>query len=207
MEPKEMVARGYDTIAERYSQWSSEGPAGVRQQSVAFLVEQLPGGAAVLELGCGSGKPTAQMLASSFQVTGVDLSARQIELARQNVPNATFLQADMTALAFPPASFDAVAAFYSIIHVPRDEQPGLFRSIAGWLKPGGLFIATLGTADVAEDVILDWMGAPMYWSHFDSPTNQRLVEEAGLRIVTAREQTSPVDNVPFLWMVAQKPEA
>jgi SAM-dependent methyltransferase len=145
------------------------------------------------------------MLAQHFAVTGVDLSARQTELARQNVPNATFLQADMTALTLPPASFDAVVAIYSIIHVPRDEQPKLFSDICGWLKPGGLFVAVLGTADVAEDVIPDWMGAPMYWSHFDSATNQHLVEGAGLRIVQAREETSPVDNAPFLWMVAQKP--
>ena len=185
MEPKEMVARGYDTIAERYYQWACQGQTGVRQQSVSFLVEHLPGGAAILELGSGSGKPTAQMLAQHFEVTGVDLSARHIELARQNVPNATFLQADMTALTFPPASFDAVVAFYSIIHVPRDEQPKLFYDICRWLKPGGLFVAVLGTEDVPEQILPDFLGAPMYWSHFDSPTNQRLVEEAGLRIVSS----------------------
>lgn len=97
-------------------------------------------------------------------------------------------------------------AFYSIIHVPRDEQPGLLRGIAGWLKPGGLFVAVMGAADVAEDMQSDWLGAPMYWSHFDSATNQRLVQEAGLRIVRAREETTLEDGVPvtFLWMIAQK---
>ena len=115
----------------------------------------------------------------------------------------------MTALSFPPASFDAVVAFYSIIHVPREEQPGLFRDIAGCLKSGGLFLAALGAADVVEDVQPDWMGAPMYWSHFDGPTNQRLVQEAGLHIVRATEETAPEDGVPitFLWVVARKPGA
>ncbi len=208
MDPKQMVAQGYDQIAEKHHWWAGHTRAEERQQYTTFIVEQVPGGASVLELGCGVGLPTTHTLAQHFQVTGVDISARHIMLARQNVPNATFLHADMTALAFPPASFDAVVAFYSLIHVPRDEQPGLLRDIAGWLKPGGLLVATMGASDVAEDIQPDWIGAPMYWSHFDSPTNQRLVQEAGLQIVRATEETAPEDGVPitFLWVVAQKPQ-
>jgi SAM-dependent methyltransferase len=52
----------------------------------------------------------------------------------------------MITLSFPVASFDAVAAFYSLIHVPRDEQAGLLRAIAVWLQPGGLLIAGMGRA-------------------------------------------------------------
>jgi ubiquinone/menaquinone biosynthesis C-methylase UbiE len=51
-------------------------------------------------------------------MTGVDISAAQLALARQHVPNATLIQADMMALAFPPASFDAIVALYSLIHLP-----------------------------------------------------------------------------------------
>ncbi len=209
MEPKEMVARGYDAIAERHQWWASHTRAEERERYTAFIISQLPAGASLLELGCGVGLPTTQKLAQHGQVTGVDLSERHIALAQQNVPEATFLQADMTALTFPPASFDAVVAFYSIIHVPRDEQPGLFRDIRGWLKPGGLFVAALGTADVAEDIQPDFLGAPMYWSHFDSPTNKRLIQEAGLQVVKAIEETALEDGSPitFLWVVAQKPGA
>jgi SAM-dependent methyltransferase len=207
MGPKQIVAQGYDQIAERYYQEASRAYSEERQQCLSFLAEHLPAEAKVLELGCGVGLPIARILAQRFQVTGIDISARHIALAQQHVPEATFLQADMTALSFPPASFDAVVAFYSIIHVPRDEQPGLFRDIAGWLKPGGLFVAVLGAADVAEDIQPDWLGAPMYWSHFDSPTNQRLVQEAGLHIVKAIEETTLEDGNPitFVWVVAQKP--
>ena len=47
----------------------------------------------------------------------------------------------------------------------------------------------------------------MFWSHFDSETNLRLVEEAGLNILSAMERTADEDGVPvtFLWIVAQKP--
>ncbi|KAJ7866761.1 hypothetical protein B0H14DRAFT_3592237 [Mycena olivaceomarginata] len=44
----------------------------------------------------------------------------------------------MLALAFAPESFHAVLGFYSIFHLPKEEQAALmFEKIRGWLKPGG----------------------------------------------------------------------
>jgi hypothetical protein len=53
----------------------------------------------------------------------------------------------------------------------------------------------------------DWLGAPMYWSHFDSATNRRLVTAAGLDLVEARDETEDEDGTPvtFLGVVARKP--
>jgi hypothetical protein len=47
----------------------------------------------------------------------------------------------------------------------------------------------------------------MYWSHFDAPTNRRLVEAAGLEIVSGREEIEDEDGAPvtFYWVVARKP--
>lgn len=206
MDPKQIVAQGYDHIAEYHSQWASRTRAEERQRYTALLLERLPSAATVLELGCGVGLPTTLALAQRFQVTGIDISARHVTLAQRNVPNATFVQADMTRLAFSPVSFDAVAAFYSIIHVPREEQPDLLRAIATWLKPGGLFVATMGASANEGEYSPDWLGAPMYWSHFDSQTNQRLIRESDLQILSAKEETAEEDGVPvtFLWVVAQK---
>jgi ubiquinone/menaquinone biosynthesis C-methylase UbiE len=135
MDPKQIVAQGYDHIAEYYSQWVTRTRTDERQRYTELLLERLPSAATVLELGCGVGLPTTLALAQRFQVTGIDLSARHVALARQNVPDATFVQADMARLTFSPASFDAVVAFFSIIHVPREEQPELLCNIATWLKP------------------------------------------------------------------------
>jgi 2-polyprenyl-3-methyl-5-hydroxy-6-metoxy-1,4-benzoquinol methylase len=152
--------------------------------------------------------PAAYMLAQRFQVTGVDLSARQIELARQYVPEAHFLQADMTTLDLPPESYDGVLSLYAVFHVPREQQPQLFRDIAGWLRPGGLLIATMSTGASASSVEENFMGAPMYWSTYDAETNVRMVQEAGLEIVRAEIETVVEfgETVRFLWIVARKPE-
>ena len=121
----------------RYLEWSALRPSEARLAYLRRACDLIPPGARVLELGCGAGIPMTAALADGRDVTGVDISATQIGLARANVPGATFLQADMTAVAFPPASFDAVVAFYSLTHVPRDDVPPLLGRIrelaaAGW---------------------------------------------------------------------------
>jgi len=203
---RRVVEQGYDQIAERHKTWA----AGIRQDErlryTHTLLDRLPGGARVLELGCGQGTPTTQLLAERCSVTGVDISARQLDLARRAVPAARFIHADMVSLSFPPASFDGVAAFFSLIHVPRDEHAAMLRRIAVWLRPGGLLVATMGVRDTPGEIGDDWLGAPMYFSHWDAATNRRLVAETGLRILSATEETADEDGAPvtFLWVVAEK---
>jgi SAM-dependent methyltransferase len=207
LNPKQVIEEGYDCIAERYLEWTQTARSEERARYTSVLLDELPLGAKVLDLGCGAGVPTTRELAQRFNVTGVDISARQIALAQQNVPEAHFIQADITQLDFPPASFDAVVAFYSIIHVPRQEQSKLLQAIASWLRPGGLLVTSMGIHSIKADYAEDFLGAPMYWSSFDSETNRRLVNEAGLHIVSAREETAEEFDQPvtFLWIIARKP--
>jgi SAM-dependent methyltransferase len=209
LDPKDLVSKGYDRNAETYLSWAIKTRTEERSLYASLLMEKLAAGSRLLELGCGAGLPTTKVLSEHFEVTGVDLSARHIEMARVNVPAATFLQADMTRLDFSPESFDAVAAFYSIIHVPRDEQPELLRNISSWLRSGGLFASAMGTKSTEGKVEKDWLGAPMYWSNFDSAMNKRMVEEVGLRILRARFETAEEFGAPvtFQWIVAEKPGA
>lgn len=204
VDPKKLVASGYDAAAERYVGWSAGDRA--RERYTDLVQRALPEGACVLDLGCGAGVPTARRLAECFVVTGVDVSRRQVELARRNVPSATFVHADMADLSFPAGSFDAVVAFYSIVHLPREEHAGLLRLVADWLKPGGLFVASMGSSASEGGVQEDWLGVPMYFSHHDARTNRRLVEEAGLCVIRADEVAQDEDGkrVTFLWMVARK---
>src|SRR5262249_57568270 len=123
------------------------GRGGGRLQAVELADELIPRDADVLELGCGAGIPMTARIAVGRRLTGVDISPEKIRRARRNVPDATFEVADMVALERPAASLDAVVAFYSLTHVPRDEQPTLFARIRNWLRPGGVFIASLGVED------------------------------------------------------------
>jgi SAM-dependent methyltransferase len=207
IDPRRIVADGYDAVADRYFAWSDARPSAVRLAWLARAVERIPTGTSVLDLGCGAGVPMTGALADGRVVTGIDISARQIALARANVPDATFIHADMTALDLPPASLDAVVAFYSLTHVPRADLPALLDSIHGWLRPGGVFIATMGAQDAPDDIEDDWLGAPMFFSHHGAKKNRALVRRAGFEIEEAVVESEPEDrhDALFLWVMAHKP--
>ncbi len=207
VDPREIVAGGYDTIAERYFAWSDARPSAVRLRWLAKALERIPLGADVLDLGCGAGVPITRALAAGRQVTGVDISARQIELARAAVPEATFVQADMTALDIAPASLDAVVAFYSLTHVPRADLPELLAAVRRWLRPGGILIASMGAQDSPDAVEPDWLGVPMFFSHHGAKKNRALVRRVGFELEEAVVEVEPEDrhDALFLWIVARRP--
>lgn len=200
--PKELVARGYDAVADTYlGRFSS---SAVRDAWLAEFVALLPDKAHVLDLGCGAGVPVAERLVElGHGVTGVDGSARQIRLARAHVPGATFLHADMTDIELPVVSFDGVAAFYSITHVPAAEQGPLLACIGSWLKPGGIFVGSFGTGE-AHDWTGEWLGAEMFFSHNSEATNVALVRRAGFGLLRVKAMQQDNENARFLWILAQK---
>lgn len=204
---RQIVADGYDQVADRYYAWSDARPSAVRLDWLARALERIPTGTDVLDLGCGAGVPMTRALADGRRVTGVDISARQIELARAKVPDATFIHADMTALDLPAASLDAVTAFYALTHVPRTDLPALLASIHRWLRPGGVFVATMGAQDAPDEVEADWLGAPMFFSHHGAKKNRSLVRSAGFDLEMAVVESEPADrhDALFLWVVASKP--
>ncbi|MEU5848639.1 class I SAM-dependent methyltransferase [Saccharopolyspora shandongensis] len=203
-DPRRVVEKGYDRIAHHYAEWIEEIHDDPRLRFLTELTDRLPSAASAVDLGCGSGKPCTAILAEHHDVLGVDVSATQLELARQNVPRARFMREDATRLRLDPGSVDAVTAFYSITHLPRDEHAALFARIARWLRPGGHFLATLGCGET-DGTVDDWLGVPMFFSSFDAQRNRELLEEAGFallidEIVTMREPEGPVT---FQWVLAR----
>jgi SAM-dependent methyltransferase len=207
-DPKDIVARGYDAIALRYAEWAASfhGPT---MRWVRDLLDLLPPGSDVVELGCGRGVPATRELAKEHTVIGVDVSGAQVALARHHVPEATFVHADATELELPPESYDAVVSLYMFGHIPRDEQGPLLERIAGWLRPAGYLLTTLGVGDSPGVIEEDWLGAPMYFASFDADTSRELVRRTGLEI--ERDEVVPQDEpghgiVSFMWVLARKPE-
>ena len=200
-----VVERGYDAIADSFLEWRDRIVDDPRREWTDALTSQLADEARVLELGCGAGVPDALRLAERFRVTGVDISEEQVARARENVPGADFIRADFTTLELEPGQFDAVAAFYSFNHVPRDLLAGLLDSIHSWLVPGGLLLAAFGTSDT-ESWTGEWLGTTMFFSSFPPDTTRRLLSDAGFdllrdELVPMRE---PEGEVAFHWVLARR---
>jgi len=204
-DPKRIVAAGYDSIAETYRDWA-EADAWPRLELLALLEAELPDGSDVLELGCGAGIPVTRQLAERHHVTAVDLSARQIELARSNAPGATFVHGDALTVELPAASFDAAVSLYMTGHVPRDEHLELVRRVARWLRPGGLLLMTL-TQGASDGVVeADWLGAPMFFAGEEPETSLARVRASGFDVLRAElvPQVEFGQEVRFLWLLARR---
>jgi SAM-dependent methyltransferase len=204
-DPKEIVARGYDVIALRYAEWAGR----VASPALEWLREldaRLPDGADVLELGCGRGVPGTRQLARRHRVTGVDISAVQIELARHHVPEASFVHTDALELEVAPGSFDAVVALYFFGHVPVDEQRELIGRSSLWLRDGGLLLATFGAGEPGEEVDADWLGAPMYFASLGGASYLPLLRDLGFELLREEvvvQQEPGHGDVAFHWVLAR----
>ena len=110
----------------------------------AFLALLAPD-AAILELGCGAGGDTAEMLARGFDVSPTDGSPEMAEVASQRLgrPVGTLLFHDIDAVE----TYDGVWANACLLHVPRNELAHVLALIWRALKPGGAFYASFKTGD------------------------------------------------------------
>jgi SAM-dependent methyltransferase len=199
---KRVVRNGYEAAAESYL---ADRPRTAGDVAVLeHLASRLPAGGAVLDLGCGAGVPVTQLLGQAgYDVVGLDLSLTQLRLARENV-SAPLAQGDMSALPFRAGLFDGVVAYYSIIHVPREEHATIAHEIRRVLAAGGHGLLVLGTHDLPADHDEDsWFGVPMYWSHYDAETNLRLLSDAGLSVQWSDVVTDPMGHGRHLFVLVQ----
>jgi ubiquinone/menaquinone biosynthesis C-methylase UbiE len=200
---KQLVESGYDRIAERYLAWAGEIDDPGRARMLELLLERLPRSGDVLDLGCGAGVPSTVRLAERHRVTGVDISQEQLRLARERLPQAELIHADLASVEFPDAGFDGVTCFYALGHLPREQLGAVFRSVRGWLRPGGWFLTSLAVGDHA-DASGEWLGVEMHFSGYGPDRNRELLREAGLRIDVDEllPLHEPEGTVTFQWVIA-----
>ncbi|WP_210594218.1 class I SAM-dependent methyltransferase [Streptomyces sp. GESEQ-35] len=193
-------AEAFDAIGDRYDEAfpHKEGQVSAGE----WLIASLPAGSRVLDLGCGTGMPTARQLTDAgFKVLGVDLSGEMVRLARAYVPAATFRQLDLADLR--PGGpgrlgrFDAVAAFFSLLMLPRAEIPLALLTIRHLLSPGGLFVLSMVEADV-DDFSIPFLGNTIRVSGYLREELRRVVEAGGFEIVKEDSYTyaPAVTDVP-----------
>jgi ubiquinone/menaquinone biosynthesis C-methylase UbiE len=182
-----------------------------QREELEWLLEELPKGARVLDLGSGTGRPTAELLtAAGHEVTGYDVSPRMVEIARAQVPAARFEVADLRTLTQPDASWDAVIAFYPLLQMARPEIDAALATIAGWLKPGGFFLMATVPVDIA-DVEVPFLGQTAAGvSSYSQDVFRHRLTDLGLDVVRERMvefQPNHMEADPELdlFLAARKP--
>ncbi len=120
---------GYDRLAwfyERY--WAREyhGPAFSIFDRLAL--REIPGGACVLDLCCGTGHLTRMLVERGFRVAGIDSSKGMLAEARRKMPDAEFIETDAREFRLPPVFHAALCGFEGISHIL--EERGLDAVVA-----------------------------------------------------------------------------
>ena len=202
--PKQVVERGYDQVAHEYARLEGE-TEWPRMRWLKKVLDRLPPGSSVLDLGCGSGIPADIEISKEHRVTGVDISQTQIGLARQNLPTGNFLHGDAAAVEFAASSFDAVVSFYTLEHIPREEHETLLRRIHHWLRPSGLLLFSMEAGDYAG-FFGQWLGVPMFMSCFDPETMRQLINRVGFELLETaiEDQVEQSHAIPYHWVFARK---
>lgn len=176
------VAESYDRIAEAWhrSRCDWEQHPFRERGFLDRLVQPLAPGAAILDVGCGCGVPSARYLAElGFRVTGLDASPRLLEIARRAVPGARFLQGDMRTEKVPGV-FDAVVAWDSVFHLPCADHAGVFERFRGWLRPRGRLLLSLGGS--AGEFTSQMQGSTFYYCGHAPEVTVQLLTGVGFEI-------------------------
>jgi len=91
-------------------------------------------------MGCGPGHVARYLRQKGVEVCGVDLSGAMVERARRLSPHIEFRQGDMRRLDAPDGTWAGIAAFYSIIHIPRADMARTLGELLRVLRPGGVLL-------------------------------------------------------------------
>jgi ubiquinone/menaquinone biosynthesis C-methylase UbiE len=177
---REVQARAFDRIGRRYDEAfpHKEG----QEEAGKWLLARLSPGARVLDLGCGTGLPSARQFSEAgMEVTGIDISPVMLRLARENVPAARFVEMDLTDLDGALGEFDAAIAYFSLLMLPRSEIEASLRRIRDVLVPGGLLSLSMVEIDM-DDVWFQFLGAPVRVTGYLRDDLRAVIEHTGFEI-------------------------
>lgn len=170
----------FDQLAEQYQGEHSHNP--FQAALIERIAALLPAGTSVLDLGCGTGVPTAQILTGSdHRVVGVDVSQGMLRLAREQVPAAEFVHADFTRLADDFGQFEAVTAFFSLLMLSKADIERTLDKARGWLKPGGYLALGMVNFD-GDSLPFDFMGVPVTVSGYLQDDLSAVLEAHGFTV-------------------------
>jgi SAM-dependent methyltransferase len=171
----ESTGKSYDAIAHWWRDQERSSTSGLEylRRAIARCGRKRH----ALDVGCGSaGRIMHELLDAGFHVTGVDVSAAMLALAREAHPEATFVRADMCAWN-PPDEYDLIVAWDSTFHVPYASQAHVTRKLCRALAPAGVLLMTAGGRDGEVQGVM--AGQSFYYSSLDADAYRRIVDEEG----------------------------
>jgi SAM-dependent methyltransferase len=201
----------YDRVAAEYVRHIYHELAGkpFDREILGRFAERLRGRGIVCDMGCGPGHIARYLADRGLDMIGVDLSPGMLEQAVALNPDIPFLVGNMLALDVADEAWAGIAAFYSIIHIPREEVVSALSEMRRVLMPDGLLLLSFHMGEETlhetelwgQEIVLD------YW--FFTPTEMvNYLEQAGYRVIEVHERDPYAPEVEYqsrrAYILAQK---
>lgn len=174
-----------DLYDRRSADWVADRGRDLTKADRAWLdrfTARLSPGDAVLDLGCGSGRPmAAALLERGFRVTGVDSSTRLIAHATADLPQGRFVQGDMRRLDLG-RTYSGILAWHSLFHLsPVDQRVALARLLAH-AAPRATILFSSGPRE--DFVVGAWRGEPLYHASLGPEEYRSILTSQGFQVET-----------------------
>jgi cyclopropane fatty-acyl-phospholipid synthase-like methyltransferase len=163
------------------------------------LLEFLPPGSTILDIGCGSGRDMLWLKGRGFKVIGLERSAGLAGLAREHI-GMEIIEADFETYDLSAFEPDAIISVGSLVHIPHERMPGLLTRITSPLKMGGKVLLTLKEGEGSRT---DDFGRIFYfWRDEDL---QPIFADIGFGVLDFKRQTSAIrEHDAWLGYVLEK---
>jgi len=205
------LQRTYDDVAEEYVRriYDELKDKPLDRQLLDRFAAAVGEKGIICDMGCGPGQVAKYLSERGATVIGVDLSQQMIEQARRLNPEIEFRQSNMLALDAEDEAWAGITAFYSIIHIPRDEVVSALLEFNRVLRPAGLLLLAF---HIGEEVVhLDeWWERPVSveFVFFQQDEMTAYLREAGFEVEEVIERP-PYENVEHpsrrAYIFARKP--
>ena len=151
------------------------------EREVAFLTDRIAPTARVLDLACGTGRIATELARRGYDVAGLDISHRVLDVARREAPELDLRQGDMRELPWPDASFGAVINIWTAFGYfeTQAEDERVLAEVVRVLEPGGRFVL-----DTVNQTALVRGFRPKSWS--EEADGVLMLEEREYSVFTGR---------------------
>jgi SAM-dependent methyltransferase len=207
------LQKSYDRVAIDYARHiyhELEGKPLDREILNRFAA--LPRGQGIVcDMGCGPGHIARFLAGQGVDMIGVDISPGMLTQARILNPDIPFHHGDMLALDEKDGTWAGIVAFYSIIHIPREQVLTALGEFWRVLMPGGWLLLAfhLGDQEIHETELWEHEISLDYW-FFESEEMTGYLEQAGFRVAEVIEREPYAPEVEYqsrrAYVLAQKPD-
>jgi len=206
------LQNSYDRVAQKYAeQFRDEmSKKPFDRKMLDLLAEKINRRGVICDLGCGPGQIARYLHGRGVKACGIDLSPEMVRQAQRLNPDIPFQQGNLLELTELAAdSYGGIAAFYSIIHIPRSSVVTALRELKRVLRPKGWLLLTFHVGERVNHLD-EWFGekVTLDFIFFETKEMKSYLETAGFELekVVERDPYPEIEvHTRRAYMFARKP--